>query len=171
LRVCRLARLGADRQHVVDAQQRIARQRLGIDGDENRRGRGRRRRGHAGVAFGRQHVMGFVDDDPMRTPGAAAQLGDRGKEAREHRWPVGDGNREHIDDDAFVRPFNHLEDLGQMRRRLGVAHDDDRAQMRIVALRIENADLESGRDEALEQRRRERGLAAARQARDQDAPP
>ena len=53
---------------------------------------------------------------------------------------------------------------------LGVAFDDGGAELRIVALGIEHAYLEAVRENAFEQRGRERGLPAAGKPSDQRAP-
>ena len=97
-------------------------------------------------------------------PVPGAQFCNRRNKAGKQRGSVADGDREHVDDYAVERPLQRLEDFRETRRRLGVAHPDDRAEIRIVALGIEHADLEPNREEAFEQRCRDRRLAAAREA-------
>src|SRR5271165_2538665 len=120
---------------------------------------------------GRKQVMGLVDEDPMGPPSASAQFGNRQEKARECGGPIGNGDGEHVDDDAVAGPLQHFEHFRQMGWRLGVALDDARAELRIIALWIEDADLEAVRENAFEQRHRQRGLAAARKPGDEPTPP
>ena len=112
-------------------------------------------------------MVGFVEDNPVRAPGLGAELGHLGQEPDEKARPFRRVDGKQIDDHAHIGLGEQSYDLGNARLLLGVADHHGIRKFRIIALGIDDAELESQIAHLLEQRRDDGGLAGARGPRDQ----
>lgn len=114
-----------------------------------------------GLAFLRHQVMGLVDDQPMRPPGASAQRGDIRHECCEETRPLLEFKGESVDDDVGLRLGKQLRHLFLDWRRCRIADRHRTFQSFVIAFGVEDAELDVTFVHAFGQSRYKRRFADA----------
>ena len=130
----------ADRHHVVNALENLGREKVRMHGDQDGRGlrRGKRRRRHSR----RHHVVGLIDDEPVRPPAAIAHLGSSGSSLTKIVRPIVGVQPDHLTATLFDGLDKQLEDLASARRVVGIA--DHHAHLRAPRSRLPDPACRTG---------------------------
>src|SRR5712692_7045539 len=76
------------------------------------------------IPRGRQHVVGLVHNNPVRSARARPQLLEARQEAAEERWPALERDSEHVDDHALPGLLEHVKYFSDTGLALGIAQND-----------------------------------------------
>ena len=115
-------------------------------------------------------MVRFVDDEPMRTAVAPAELQQVRQQRREVARPVGNGDAGHADDAVDAVVLEELHHLFAARLGVGLADDDGSGLFFVVAFRIDDAQLIGTFEQRFDDAARDRRLAARGGAADENAP-
>ena len=97
--------------------------------------------GRAGGLLRRKHVMGFVDDQPMRAPVLESCCLQSRHQVSENCRPVLQFDSDQVDYDIRIRGFEDLQDLLDRGRMLLVTGCDAAREIFVIAFGINETDL------------------------------
>jgi hypothetical protein len=164
----RIPSAGADRHYHVDPRQDGAPDVRRMHGDEQDLAE-LRRHARRMTPYGRQHVVGLVDDDPVRPPVQHPHRLQLRQQLGAVCGTVLELDPEQVHVHVHVRILQHRQHFAHSRRVVLVADRGEALEAHVVALGIEDADLVVARDEPLDHRRGKARLAAARGPGDEQA--
>ena len=113
----------------------------------------------------------LVDHDPVRAAGLAPHLLQAGEEGSKEAGAIVERDADQADSHVHRGGGEQLEHFLDRGRALGSADSDQALETLVVALGIDDAALVTGGHDPLQESGSGRGLAAARRAGDQQAPP
>ena len=154
-------------EQVFDGAQRGRRNRIGVHRDVDRGGDGLGKDRLDVLPRRADQVVRLVDEDPVRPPRARAKREHLRQELREEPGTLLEVQRLRVHDHVGLELAQELEHLLRKRRCARIAIGDRMLERRVVAFRVEHAELQLLLRHALGERRGEGGLPDARGARDQ----
>src|SRR5262249_49145868 len=122
-------------------------------------------------ARGRQEMVRFVDQQPVRAARTCAQCGDLREQLQKELRTLLERQVLGVDDQVGAGLPQQSNDFVRRRRRLDVSNDDRVFEFIVVSLRIKHAELELIVRHSFGQSGRQRGLANARLSRTSTLPP